>query len=406
MNQHRSSLFKDDVRPAWQTSLDLLRLQVLPHARQVMQRCRAESQKEPDTPREARDAAGVPQGKNEPCTDALPEADEEKEGGANRILCKMAVRTGLSFFFFMLERDPEAKDFLLLSSTSFLADLKPLSLHNGLGTLEQESLAKVQTFLVKSAAEPQSLEGRGSSRAASLPFCVTSTDTSDNALSSLISLALALGSLGTNLILARLLYSNPPILKSQHLKQLRLMSTVSQTWSLDTPPSCSSRARIFRPSPGSAEEIIEAWELHVLPMLKACIPEEGARSEKWLVVVAALQARKFHEAKSIVSDLLASVGGTCTVGGVVFPCEDSVTKQREITPLVNDDCGMGAEKFLDHIECLLSGGGKCTGAEACAAVMTCLELLTRRLELPRIVPHQLVHQVLSLLPLLVQQYKY
>jgi len=70
----------------------------------------------------------------------------EDRAGANSILQKMAVRTGLSFFFFMLERDSEAKGFLLQSSASFLSDLQALSLHRGLGKLEAESLSKVTFF--------------------------------------------------------------------------------------------------------------------------------------------------------------------------------------------------------------------------------------------------------------------
>ena len=84
-----------------------------------------------------------------------------------------------------------------------------------------------------------------------------------DALSSLISLALARGCLKINLALARLLLSSPHILKAHHLQRLRQLVTISQTWEFDTPPSCPSRARIFRPRAGTGDEIIQAWELQV-----------------------------------------------------------------------------------------------------------------------------------------------
>jgi hypothetical protein len=184
-----------------------------------------------------------------------PDSEEGAIGSSRKILCKLAVNTGLSFFFFMLERDPEAKGFLLQSSASFLADLPPLALHAGLGCLELESLSKVQAFLEKTAAAPP-----GPPAGAALG---SDTSTADLALSSLISFALARGSLGTDLVLARLLFASPHILKTHHLKQLRCMCTISQTWSSDASPSIPSRVRVFRPKPRSPDEVVDAWEQQV-----------------------------------------------------------------------------------------------------------------------------------------------
>lgn len=174
-------------------------------------------------------------------------------------MCKLAVNTGLSFFFYMLERDPEAKGFLLQSSASVLAELPPLALHAGLGRLELESLAKVQSFLEKTIMEAPHPE-YSKPRREDQSFV-------DHALSSLISFALARGSLGTDLVLARLLFSCPHILKSHHLKQLRCICSISQTWNSDASSSSTSRVRVFRPQPGSPDELVEAWELQVLNYL-------------------------------------------------------------------------------------------------------------------------------------------
>ncbi len=183
--------------------------------------------------------------------------DEGAEGSSKKILCKLAVNTGLSFFFFMLERDPEAKGFLLQSSASVLAELPPLALHAGLGRLELESLAKVQSFLEKTA---------GAALPTTRALVTGDLSSANYALSSLISFALARGSLGTDLVLARLLFSSPHILKAHHLKQLRCMCTISQTWSSDASSSSTSRVRVFRPQPGSPDELVEAWELQVLKL--------------------------------------------------------------------------------------------------------------------------------------------
>ena len=187
-----------------------------------------------------------------------PDSEEDANGSSRKILCKLAVNTGLSFFFFMLERDPEAKGFLLQSSASFLADLPPLALHAGLGCLELESLEKVQAFLVKTAAAPP-----GPPAAHCGAALGSDTTNADLALSSLISFALARGSLGTDLVLARLLFASPHILKTHHLKQLRCMCTISQTWSSDASPSIPSRVRVFRPKPRSPDEVVDAWEQQV-----------------------------------------------------------------------------------------------------------------------------------------------
>jgi hypothetical protein len=135
MEYVRSSLLKaraDEGRPAWQSSLDILRLQQLPHARQIMQRCRSEHKMEnASTPEPPHASAGAA-----PPRTAAENKEKEKEGGAKRILCKIAVHTGLSFFFFMLERDAEAKSFLLQSCSSFLADLQVQSCSSFLADLQ------------------------------------------------------------------------------------------------------------------------------------------------------------------------------------------------------------------------------------------------------------------------------
>jgi hypothetical protein len=254
----RSTLLQSTLpitsRYQWQELLDVLRLQQLPHARQVIQRCRTACLQEQASA--APDAAGA-----QPSANVMkPDAQEEHDSNARHILCKMAVSTGLTLFFFMLERDPEAKSFLLQSVSAFIADLKPLALHDALGQLELESLAKVEAFLLSTSASVQA-PPRTAYGAGAVPSCSQLVPgTADNALNCLIGLALARGSLSTNLSLARLLFSSPHILKAHHLRQIRRIADITQTWCLETERSSSVNTNIFRPRPCSTDALIAAWE--------------------------------------------------------------------------------------------------------------------------------------------------
>ena len=82
---------------------------------------------------------------------------EDTDGGragatSEEILAEMALGTGLTFFFFMLDRDPEAKTALLTHAAGMVSRIPALGL-SGLGPLHEESLDKVEAFLVKTALE-------------------------------------------------------------------------------------------------------------------------------------------------------------------------------------------------------------------------------------------------------------
>ena len=87
-------------------------------------------------------------------------------------------------------------------------------------------------------------------------------------------------------------------------------------------------------------------------------------------------------------DLLASAGGSAAeTGSVTFPSQESLEQQRAgVAPARGDDCSMGPDGFMDYMDRFLATGGTCSGSEACAVVMSCLQLLARRLDLPRIMP--------------------
>ena len=354
-----------------------------------MQRCRA-----------VRAEAAAAVATRDESANVAPSDAEDGSSDSKSILCEMAVKTGLSFFFFMLDRDPEAKSFLLQTVSGVLADLRPLALLGSLGPLELESLAKMQVFLTNTAA------AQHEERADAAKTFSTGLGVADNALSSLISLALARGDLAINLTVAKLLYSNPSVLKLHHLRQLRQIVSVRQSWSFDTEPSCSIRTRIFRPCAGSADELVAEWERRVLPVLKACIPEEGSRREKWRAIAAKLEAGRPDEAKAMLSELVKGAGGSASdaLHGAGWGGGDDGLLSKEPStpallggsstdgPLENDDCGMGPGAFLDHAEHVLASGGQCDGVQACAVVMSCLQLVAKRLELPRIIPPHLVGQ--------------
>ena len=53
---------------------------------------------------------------------------------------------------------------------------------------------------------------------------------------------------------------------------------------------------------------------------------------------------------------------------MVFPSLETLEQQRADTAGTNNEFPMGPEAFLRHMECVLTTGGQCKGAEACAAV--------------------------------------
>jgi hypothetical protein len=131
----------------------------------------------------------------------------------------------------------------------------------------------------------------------------------------------------------------------------------------------------------------------VLPLLKVCIAEEEARREKWMPIASALQGGKHVDAKRLVLDLLASAGNLALeMDSVTFPTPESLEQQRaSVVPACGDDGSMddgsmGPEGFLNRVEHVLATGGACSGGEACAVLMSCLQLLARRLDLHRMVP--------------------
>jgi hypothetical protein len=126
----------------------------------------------------------------------------------------------------------------------------------------------------------------------------------------------------------------------------------------------------------------------VRPLLRTCIPEERELSEKWQPIASALQGGKHEDAKRLVLDLLAIAGGSAAeTGSVTFPSQESLEQERAgVAPARGDDCSMGPDGFLDYMDHFLATGGTCSGSEACAVVMSCLQLLARRLDLPRMMP--------------------
>lgn len=80
-------------------------------------------------------------------TDGRPAGPTSEE-----LLAELALGTGLTFFFFMLQRDPEAKNALLTHAAGIVSRIPALGL-SGLGPLHEDSLDKVEAFLVKTALE-------------------------------------------------------------------------------------------------------------------------------------------------------------------------------------------------------------------------------------------------------------
>lgn len=176
-------------------------------------------------------------------------ADAANAGEEGSVFVTVAMTVGVKFVFMMMKKDPELKDEILVLLSSLLSELPALSLQSvtkdqsaALDELEQHLLGS----LFEAGPNLDLSQNIFSTAASSL---VPKEDQSGSRIiCELFSLlAKSRGSLRTNLLLARILVSQPALLSQAVVKELRQMATVSHAW--------------LRPAPGSVEEMILAWKV-------------------------------------------------------------------------------------------------------------------------------------------------
>ena len=151
------------------------------------------------------------------------------------------LESSLQLLTLSLERDPASGAALLQCTAQFADRLPPLSLFSSSSGVIDRSLRALIDWLTSQAAAP-------------------GTDHSDHAaLTILIKLVLARGTLTALLHLAEFLCAKPELLaQGSVLSELQKLCDVESFEE-------SARANFFGPAPGSASQLLEVWERQVFP---------------------------------------------------------------------------------------------------------------------------------------------
>ena len=151
------------------------------------------------------------------------------------------LESSLQLLTLSLERDPASGAALLQCTAQFADRLPPLSLFSSSSGVIDRSLRALIDWLTSQAAAP-------------------GTDHSDHAaLTILIKLVLARGTLTALLHLAEFLCAKPELLaQGSALSELQKLCDVESFEE-------SARANFFGPAPGSASQLLEVWERQVFP---------------------------------------------------------------------------------------------------------------------------------------------
>eukprot|EP00961_Rhodomonas_salina_P127921 1724317-Rhodomonas_salina.1 len=274
----------------------------------------------------------------------------------------VAMASSLRFALLVLNSNMALKHDTLQFVASLLQDLRPLSLQ-AVARTQSRLLDDLQAYLIESIWRDSLTDGPTGFFSA-IPVPEDKANPED-ILDMFVGLVKVRGKLSCNLLLLQIVTSKPELLSAKTLAELCSITKCSHPW--------------LRAEPGSGDSLVAAWKSSILPQLSEVIPDAAERNKQWRAVEQHLDAGKVDEAKALVTQLFADIDqvhGIAAAAAIVFPTAESI---KQVHP------ASGAEQSaVVALAAKLSNGQQSSKLEACAAVLSLLDVLCARAVIPAV----------------------